>query len=146
MSSFPSLRKPRSKRHLPANQAQQFTAIRGSVTPLLGIMGRTTMPRRQRSPTGGQANFYISNFGEFRFSRFRRLERFRDQSSWRHGERAMTESATSLRVVEETPSYWRVVFDYPPFNMVDATIFEGLQDLLARMDASPSLQVAVFES
>jgi len=29
---------------------------------------------------------------------------------------------------------------------VDATIFEGLQDLLARMDASPSLRVAVFES
>src|SRR5260221_3917649 len=62
------------------------------------------------------------------------------------GERAMTESATPLRVVEETPAYWRVVFDYPPFNMVDATIFEGLQDLLARMDASPSLRVVVFES
>ena len=58
----------------------------------------------------------------------------------------MTESATSLRVVEETPAYWRVVFDYPPFNMVDATIFEGLQDLLARMDVSPSLRVVVFES
>ena len=58
----------------------------------------------------------------------------------------MTESAASLRVVEETPAYWRVVFDYPPFNMVDATIFEGLQDLLARMDASPSLRVVVFES
>jgi enoyl-CoA hydratase/carnithine racemase len=30
--------------------------------------------------------------------------------------------------------------------MVDATIFEGLQDLLSRMDASPSLRVVVFES
>src|SRR6202162_4299425 len=58
----------------------------------------------------------------------------------------MTESAIALRVVEETPAYWRVVFDYPPFNMVDATIFEGLQDLLARMDASASLRVVVFES
>jgi len=58
----------------------------------------------------------------------------------------MTESATALRVVEETPACWRVVFDYPPFNMVDATIFEGLQDLLARMDASPNLRVVVFES
>ena len=53
----------------------------------------------------------------------------------------MTESAASLRVVEETPEYWRVVFDYPPFNMVDATIFEGLQDHLARMDGSQSLRV-----
>ena len=51
-----------------------------------------------------------------------------------------------LRVIEETPAYWRVVFDYPPFNIVDATIFQGLQDLLARMDASPSLRVVVFES
>jgi enoyl-CoA hydratase/carnithine racemase len=51
-----------------------------------------------------------------------------------------------LRIIEETPAYWRVVFDYPPFNVVDATIFQGLQDLLARMDASPSLRVVAFES
>src|SRR6478735_10362546 len=58
----------------------------------------------------------------------------------------MTESAAHVRVIEETPAYWRVVFENPPFNMVDATIFEGLQDLLGRMDASPSLRVVVFES
>src|SRR5258708_25414654 len=58
----------------------------------------------------------------------------------------MTESAAPVRVVEETPAYWRVLFDYPPFNILDATIFEGLQELLARMDASPSLRVVVFES
>src|SRR5246127_5899250 len=58
----------------------------------------------------------------------------------------MTKSAAPLRVIEETPAYWRVVFDYPPFNVVDATIFEALQDLLARMDSSPGLRVVVFES
>jgi enoyl-CoA hydratase/carnithine racemase len=58
----------------------------------------------------------------------------------------MTESATHVRIVEKTPAYWRVVFENPPFNIVDATIFEGLQNLLARMDASPSLRVVVFES
>jgi enoyl-CoA hydratase/carnithine racemase len=57
----------------------------------------------------------------------------------------MNDSAEHVRVIEETSAYWRVVFDYPPFNIVDATIFEGLQDLLARMDASPSLRVVVFE-
>jgi enoyl-CoA hydratase/carnithine racemase len=51
-----------------------------------------------------------------------------------------------VQVVEETSAYWRVVFDYPPFNIVDATIFQGLQDLLARMDASSSLRVVMFES
>src|SRR2546429_9511010 len=57
-----------------------------------------------------------------------------------------TKSTAPVRVIEETPTYWRVVFDYPPFNIVDATIFEGLQELLARMDAGPSLRVVVFES
>ena len=58
----------------------------------------------------------------------------------------MTESAAPVRVIEETPAYWRVVFDYPPFNIVDATLFGDLQNLLARMDGSPSLRVVVFES
>src|ERR1700719_3948998 len=58
----------------------------------------------------------------------------------------MTESASHLRVIEETPAYWRVVFDNPPLNIMDADMFEGLQALLARMDASPSLRVVVFES
>jgi hypothetical protein len=48
----------------------------------------------------------------------------------------VAESPTPLRVIEETLAYWRVVFDYPPFNILDATIFQGLQDLLARMDAA----------
>src|SRR3979411_149701 len=58
----------------------------------------------------------------------------------------MAESTAPVWAIEETSTYWRVLFDYPPFNIVDATIFEGLQDLLARMDASPSLRVAIFES
>jgi enoyl-CoA hydratase/carnithine racemase len=58
----------------------------------------------------------------------------------------VAESASPLRIVEETPAYWRVVFDYPPFNIVDGTLYQGLQDLLARMDVSPGLRVVVFES
>ena len=59
---------------------------------------------------------------------------------------AKADSAAPVRVIEETPAYWRVVFDYPPFNILDATIFEGLQDLLVRMDANQGLRVVVFES
>ena len=58
----------------------------------------------------------------------------------------MTESAVYLKVIEETSAYWRVVFDSPPFNIVDAAMFDSLQDVLARIDASPSLRVVVFES
>src|SRR6202790_5395666 len=56
-----------------------------------------------------------------------------------------TETAP-MRVVEETPAYWRVVCDHPPFNIVDADIFESLQNLLVRMDTSQNLRVVVFES
>src|SRR5260370_2391993 len=58
----------------------------------------------------------------------------------------MTESVAHLRIIEETSAYWRVLFDHPPLNIAGAGMFEGLQDLLARMDASPSLRVVVFES
>ncbi|HEX9083719.1 MAG TPA: enoyl-CoA hydratase/isomerase family protein [Gemmatimonadaceae bacterium] len=57
----------------------------------------------------------------------------------------MTESLT-VRIIEETAAYWRVLFDNPPLNVVDGTVLEGLHALLARMDASPSLRVVVFES
>jgi enoyl-CoA hydratase/carnithine racemase len=58
----------------------------------------------------------------------------------------VAENNGPLRVIEESPAYWRIVFDYPPFNIVDATLYQALQDLLARMDASSSLRVVVFES
>jgi len=58
----------------------------------------------------------------------------------------MTESAAPLRVTEETPAYWRIIFDYPPFNVADGTMFQALQDLLARINVDPSLRVVVFES
>jgi enoyl-CoA hydratase/carnithine racemase len=58
----------------------------------------------------------------------------------------MAELVAPVRVIEETSAYWRVMFEYPPFNILDATIFAGLQDLFGRMDASPSLRVVVFES
>src|SRR5216684_1116985 len=58
----------------------------------------------------------------------------------------MTKSSSHLRIIEETPAYWRAVFDNPPLSIMGARMFEGLQDLLARMDASPSIRVVVFES
>ena len=58
----------------------------------------------------------------------------------------MADSTAPLQVIEETAAYWRVVFDYPPFNIVDATLYDSLQNLLAQMDASPNLRVVVFES
>ena len=58
----------------------------------------------------------------------------------------MRDSSAPLRVTEETSAYWRITFDYPPFNVADGTMFEALQRLLARMDADSMLRVVVFES
>src|ERR1700756_192664 len=62
------------------------------------------------------------------------------------GAPTVANSTAPLQVIEETAAYWRVVFDYPPFNIVDATLYDSLQNLLAQMDASQSLRVVVFES
>jgi enoyl-CoA hydratase/carnithine racemase len=51
-----------------------------------------------------------------------------------------------LRVVDETPAYWRAICDDPPCNVLDAAMFASLQDLLTRMEVSPSLRVVEFES
>src|SRR3984893_757344 len=58
----------------------------------------------------------------------------------------MTESAAAVRIIRETPAYWRVLFDYPPFNVLDATVYDRLHNLLGYMDADPQLRVIVFES
>ena len=41
-------------------------------------------------------------------------------------------NASPMQVIEETPGYWRAIFDYPPFNVVDGDVFQALQDLLVR--------------
>jgi hypothetical protein len=57
-----------------------------------------------------------------------------------------TEAVAHVRLIEESSAYWRAVFDYPPFNIVDASMFERLQGLLAKMDDSPSLRMRVHLS
>src|SRR5258708_10501371 len=51
-----------------------------------------------------------------------------------------------LRIHRETPAYWRVVFDYPPFNVLDGTVFEAVQDLLGQIEAHSALGGVVFAS
>ena len=55
-------------------------------------------------------------------------------------------NASPMQVIEETPGYWRAIFDYPPFNVVDGDVFRALQDLLVRMETTQTLRVVVFES
>jgi len=60
--------------------------------------------------------------------------------------RPMADTKLPLRVVEQSSTWWRVIFDNPPFNIVDGALFQSLQDLLVRMGANADLRVVVFES
>ncbi len=60
--------------------------------------------------------------------------------------RATMSTTNPLRIHRETPAYWRVVFDYPPFNVLDGTVFQALQDLLGQIEANSALRAVVFES
>src|SRR2546428_4852881 len=90
-----------------------------------------------RSPSSGEAGTRLEHGLRGRGPR---------EAKYTQGARIMTKSAAHLRIIEETSAYWRVLFDNPPLNIVGARIYEDLQDLLARMDANPSLRVVVFES
>jgi enoyl-CoA hydratase/carnithine racemase len=41
---------------------------------------------------------------------------------------------------------WRVIFDNPPFNIVNAALYDSLQNILGRADTDPNVRVIVFES
>ena len=56
----------RLKRHSPRNRTRPSTAIQVRITPSLDIVEHTTMPPRQRLPTGGRVNFYINDCGDLR--------------------------------------------------------------------------------
>lgn len=57
-----------------------------------------------------------------------------------------TTTGEPLRVIEESPAYWRAIFDSPPLNLLGAAMFECLQKLLVRMETNLDLRVVVFES
>src|SRR5262249_31408066 len=105
-----------------------------------GLFGRSDARRaRRQHPELRQCRRY--------HQRTRRVDIFARRSECAEARRRIvTKSSMPLRIVEKTPAYWGVLFDNPPLNVVDSSVFEGLQELLSRMDASPDLRVVVFES
>jgi enoyl-CoA hydratase/carnithine racemase len=49
-------------------------------------------------------------------------------------------------VHEESNSYWRVVFENPPLNLVNPDTLVQLRQLVGRIEASAELKVVLFES
>src|SRR5712671_572138 len=57
-----------------------------------------------------------------------------------------TSTGEPMRVIEESPAYWRAIFDSPPLNLLGPSMFECLQKLLVRMETNLDVRVVVFES
>ena len=53
--------------------------------------------------------------------------------------------STSVRIVEETPAYWRVLFDNPPLNVVDGGVFEGRPSGGCFESVNPEFYLAHFD-
>jgi enoyl-CoA hydratase/carnithine racemase len=51
-----------------------------------------------------------------------------------------------LSVIRQSPSYWRVVFDNPPFNLFDPETFAELNVLMDEIENDTDLKIVVFES
>jgi enoyl-CoA hydratase/carnithine racemase len=55
-------------------------------------------------------------------------------------------TSEQFRVVEVSPSYWRVTFANGPVNLVDVDTIEQLAALVGRIEEAPELTVVVFRS
>jgi enoyl-CoA hydratase/carnithine racemase len=49
-------------------------------------------------------------------------------------------------VAEDSPSFWRVIFNNPPINLLDLDTIRELHQLIATVEAADALKVVVFES
>jgi enoyl-CoA hydratase/carnithine racemase len=49
-------------------------------------------------------------------------------------------------VSEDSPSFWRVIFNNPPINLLDPDTIRELHQLIAIVEAAGALKVVVFES
>ncbi|MDQ0324012.1 enoyl-CoA hydratase/carnithine racemase [Pararhizobium capsulatum DSM 1112] len=53
---------------------------------------------------------------------------------------------TLIKVEKRTPSYWRVTFDNPPFNIFGPETIPQMEKVVAAIEADPDLRVVVFDS
>ena len=55
-------------------------------------------------------------------------------------------STQQFSVEEVSNSYWRVVFDNGPINLIDVDTVEELASIIQRIEQAPDLTVVVFDS
>lgn len=58
----------------------------------------------------------------------------------------MTEQPKTLITDKSVPGYWRVTLNNPPINAITDRMYDEFYDLVAEIEADPSLKVVTFES
>jgi enoyl-CoA hydratase/carnithine racemase len=59
---------------------------------------------------------------------------------------ATTLHLTQFTITVPSPGYWRVTFDNPPINLMNATTAAELQDIVTAVEEADGLRVVVFDS
>jgi enoyl-CoA hydratase/carnithine racemase len=59
---------------------------------------------------------------------------------------AETAVAAKIRVERKSPTYWKVIFDNPPLNLIGPDEVRELSRIMDALEADPQVQVVVFES
>ncbi|WP_105403887.1 enoyl-CoA hydratase/isomerase family protein [Neorhizobium sp. T7_12] len=55
-------------------------------------------------------------------------------------------TATQIRMNRQSPTYWRVIIDNPPLNVMGPEMVRQFQDLIDSIEADDDLRVVVFDS
>lgn len=61
-------------------------------------------------------------------------------------ESAIDASRQPVRAERRGPAYWRVTFDYPPLNLYDPEVEQGLARIVDQLEADAEVKVVVFDS
>src|SRR5258708_31489078 len=54
--------------------------------------------------------------------------------------------AKQIRLNKVSPSYWRVMFDYPPLNLMGPEFLVEFDEIITAIESDDQLRVVVFDS
>ena len=56
------------------------------------------------------------------------------------------EKLTQVRLIRQSPTYWRVIFDNPPLNLMSPEFVLEFRDIMTAIETDEQVKVVVFES
>ena len=57
-----------------------------------------------------------------------------------------TSKTAQVRLIHQSPSYWRVIFDHPPLNLMGPEFVVQFKEIMTELETNEQVKVVVFES